>query len=862
MSHYFRDFLLMEQIKHWPAVVYTPQQNSIVERMWGTRFGMARALLKFANLGPAMHAFALQCANWICNRLPQSSRGNLSSWFILCRRLASIGYLRSFGCLVRLTIPKERREADHHFADRGALGIYLGPSELSPGCVVYVPSHRKFFVARNVIAYEDIHPGVKHIESSWPLIEDSADPRDISRRRDEELQNRLLHDNILRGFEPNVLRESAEHDEPLTEEVKDVPTADDPEPSPDETTTRDVHVESQPMVTSTANDESDPSSKRFKRVLPPRTTRYTGSYFTDPTIATPSQAVENLHMCVDGGIADVAIFAYESSVAGLEIAYAVKTTADMGELVIPRGYNQCLKSPESEYWREAVAKEYNGLISIGTFEFVPKSSLKAGTNVMRCHLVFDVKRQSDGSIEKFKARLVADGNTQRHGVDFDRVFSTVAKLSTLRLLLVLAACEDYNLSSIDIRQAYLQATLSEELYMDVPPGLTNVDENGNALVVKLRRSLYGLRQAGREWHTLLASTLREWGFVQSTIDVCMFSYSRGSSKMWIVVWVDDCVIADNDAALREEFVSWLGTKFPVEDKSDLSWILHVKVTRERERRRISLSQELYVKDLLGRYDYLHGGLTRRFDSPCDSNLKLCAEQSPAIDSAEHAHMGKHRSDYMSLVGAFLWLANVTRPELAYVAGQLARFVSNPGMVHYRAALRVLVYLKGNPSKDLMFSPSPHLGFRAYVDSDWAHRFSVSGGIMEYMGCPIQWFSKMQRSVSMSSTEAEYFATCLAAKEVVYFRELLADFGRVQTGPTVILTDNKGVVDLSVDPVAFKKTKHILRAAQYVRDLCARRVIVLKWVSSSHNVADICTKAVPLATFRVLIDLLGHLTSIP
>lgn len=194
-----------------------------------------------------------------------------------------------------------------------------------------------------------------------------------------------------------------------------------------------------------------------------------------------------------------------------------------------------------------------------------------------------------------------------------------------------------------------------------------------------------------------------------------------------------------------------------------------------------------MRDLLSRYDYLHGGLTRRFDSPCDSNLKLCSEQSPAIDSAEYVHMAKYRSDYMSLVGAFLWLANhVSRPELAFIAGQLARFVSNPGMTHYRAALRVLVYLRGDQSKCLTFRPSSHLEFRAYVDSDWAHRFSVSGGLMEYMGCPIHWFSKMQRSVSMSSTEAEYFAACLATREVVYFRELLVDFGRPQSGPTVVL----------------------------------------------------------------------------
>lgn len=149
---------------------------------------------------------------------------------------------------------------------------------------------------------------------------------------------------------------------------------------------------------------------------------------------------------------------------------------------------------------------------MGTFEFLRRDSVPAHANIMRCHLVFDLKRKGDGSIKKFKARLVADGNTQRYGVDFDRIFSTVAKLSTLRLLMVIAAAHNYSLTSIDIRQAYLQATLTEELYMNIPPGMADTDENGHPLVVRLRRSLYGLKQAGREWHTLLASTLHQWGF--------------------------------------------------------------------------------------------------------------------------------------------------------------------------------------------------------------------------------------------------------------------------------------------------------------------------------------------------------------
>lgn len=397
--------------------------------------------------------------------------------------------------------------------------------------------------------------------------------------------------------------------------------------------------------------------------------------------------------------------------------------------------------------------------------------------------------------------------------------------------------------------------------MEVPPGMPATDRDEAPLVARLRRSLYGLKQAGREWHQLLTSTLREWGFIQSTIDICLFTYKRGDSLLLMVVWVDDCVIADNDPALRNEFVTWLGNKFPVEDKGDLQWILHVKIARDRPNNSLSLSQELYVRDLLDRYSYLLEGLTRRFDSPYDATVILSPEQCPAPDSREQSDMAKHHQDYMSLVGAFLWLSNVSRPELAYIAGQLARFVSNPGMVHYRAALRVLIYLRGSATATLTYKPVADAGLRAFVDADWSTRFSVSGGMVEFMGCLVHWLSRTQRTVSMSSTESEYFASCVIAREVLYFRDMVTELGYPSSGPTPILTDNKGVVALSYDPISFKKTKHILRAAEFIRDLVLRRVIRMEWIAGKDNVADLCTKTVALAVFRNLMSLLCRLPDV-
>ena len=140
------------------------------------------------------------------------------------------------------------------------------------------------------------------------------------------------------------------------------------------------------------------------------------------------------------------------------------------------------------------------------------SSMPEGSNLMNCHMIFSIKRDADGSIKKFKVRLVADGQKQRHGVDFDRVFATVVKMSTVRFLLSVAVMRKMNLSSLDVVQAYLHAELDRPLCMRVPPGLVRTDADGNRLVCKLHKSLYGLRQAAREWNTLFVSFFGAVGF--------------------------------------------------------------------------------------------------------------------------------------------------------------------------------------------------------------------------------------------------------------------------------------------------------------------------------------------------------------
>ena len=469
---------------------------------------------------------------------------------------------------------------------------------------------------------------------------------------------------------------------------------------------------------------------------------------------------------------------------------------------------------------------------------------------MHCHFVFAIKRKADGSIDKFKARLVADGNTQKHGVDFNRVFATVVKALTIRLVLAIAAARDYNLTSLDIRQAYLQATIYEDLYMRVPPG---INSGNNSLVCKLRRSLYGLKQAGREWGLLLTSFLVSWGFVRSTIDVCLYTYQSGNLILWVLVYVDDILIADNCPKLRARFVADISKRFPTEDKGELEWILNTAITRDRAARTLNLSQALYAADLVAKYSaYLDRSRSRRFDSPMEEGLELSAADQPAVGSVEHDEMSEFRTAYMAIVGGLLWLANMTRVDIAYSASQLARFMTNPGPPHFNAAIRVLIYVRDTTDRALVMQPNPDRNLESYVDSNWATKFSCSGGMFFFYGCLFHWFSKMQRSVTLSSAEAEFFGAMLAAKEVIFIRELLIDLGFSIDSASVINCDSKSAVGMAFDPVAFKKTKHILRAAEFLRDLVSRGVISVEHLPGVVMIADLLTKAVSRAIFTGLI----------
>ena len=861
-------------------------------------------LLAAANLPPTFHAFAVQMAAWLCNRLPRSTRGWKSPYELLTRSKPDLSNIYAFGCLCGMHLPAASawRSGDKHLADRGAFGLYLGPSEESPGHIVYLTARSKVIVVPQIQAWEDEFPGVKGDRFSWFADEPAAaaPPQGGVPATLSALPAAPQNAPVGQVPPDATLHASGPTQAPL-------PLLPPPSPSQDSpaSTTLPAASPAAPRDPATLPSVSFPQGGGISGGAQTKDTGLEGSYWTKPPsgamgadsrpkrqtaqrrpdfvygqlamlavasalMALPSTGPADNAVSVESslGSIDKAFYSYtrardsgdaDALVAAASAAtfcYSVTITADFGDLIVPKSYRHAMRSPQVSYWKEAIAKELAGLTALNTWSLVPLSSMPPGSNLMNCHFVFDVKRKKSGEVEKFKARLVADGNTQKHGCDFDRVFATVVKSQTIRMALILAVARDYNLTSIDITQAYLQAELKEDLFMRVPPGVASTDPQGVPLVCKLNRSLYGLKQAGREWAVLFSSFLTSWGMVRSTIDVCLYTYSSGNDILWCLVYVDDALICDNNPALRARFVRDLGQRFPLVDKGDLAWILNVGVSRDRSRRTLTISQSLYIADLLAKYgEYIDESVTRTFDTPLDEACDLSPLDQPEIGSAAYDAMAAQRQIYMSLVGGYQWLANMTFPELAYAAGQLARYLTNPGAPHFKAAIRVLLYLRGAAERSLVFAPDSTRGLETYVDSSWAAKFSCSGGLFFLHGCLFFWFSKMQRSVALSSAEAEYFGAMLAARELLFAIDLALEFGLEFQGPSVIYCDSKSAVEMAYDPVSFKKTKHIMRAAEYLRDLVAREAIMVKHLPGSRMIADLLTKAVARPLFRELLRLL-------
>jgi transposase InsO family protein len=498
----------------------------------------------------------------------------------------------------------------------------------------------------------------------------------------------------------------------------------------------------------------------------------------------------------------------------------------------PHSYREASSNP---LWQAAMAEELDALSRTRTWDLV---DLPPEKSVVGCKWVFKIKTRSDGSIERYKARLVAKGFTQEYGIDYEETFAPVARLSSVRTLLAVAASRQWQLFQMDVKNAFLNGDLSEEVYMQPPPGLSHPPDK----VCRLRRALYGLKQAPRAWFAKFSSTVSRLGFSISSYDSALFLRRTGKGTILLLLYVDDMIITGDDLSGIQELKAFLSQNFEMKDLGHLSYFLGLEITSSDDG--FYLTQAKYTSDLLSR-----AGLTdhKILDTPIEFNARLTPSSGELLPDP---------TLYRQLVGSLVYLT-VTRPDISYAVHQVSQFVSAPRSTHYAAVLRILRYLKGTLFHGLHFSAQSPLTLRAYSDADWVgdptDRRSTTGYCFLLGSSLISWRSKKQSVVARSSTEAEYRALADTTSELLWLRWLLQDLGVSTSSATPIYCDNRSAIQIARNDVFHERTKHIEIDCHLVRHHLLQGSLQLVSVSSHDQLADIFTKSHPTGRFRDLVS---------
>ncbi|KAH9119485.1 hypothetical protein LEN26_011626 [Aphanomyces euteiches] len=823
-----KDFCAKEGIFHSTSVPYNSQQNGKVEVRFRDVFAKARSMLIDGNLPKQLWDHAVQCAVYCLNRCPSGTRKTtafeLWHWY-----QPNLSAMRVFGSLCYVHIPskvnvstdagraKTKRQKLNYKAVRG---IFLGYAEDRHAYKVLDCTTGQLFVSIHV-TFDEL---------------DSVASQELKRK--ELLKLAQIHDLTFDFYS----RQASQDVDFLFN---------------GETTKDTLNDEEINALESFVQQFSIPENDLGEiNLAAPH-----GSHLVFHNLDFSPSSSKLLKLSRLQAQSEELVRA-EVEMAKVE-AYSAAIPAS--SIPIPRNYEEAMTSKEWEHWKAAIEMELASIKSNGTWKYVkPPQDRKT----LKTTWVFRVKEKCDGSIERFKARLVVKGFLQVKGLDYDEVFAPVMRLESLRTLLAIGNALDLPIDQMDIDTAFLNGTLEEEIYLDLPEGLQMKDvikdanwEGASELTSSpsqvsclLIKALYGLKQAPREWHKVLTTFQGGVGFEKTNVESCIYVRRLKSQLAIVAIYVDDLVVvAENDNVMAEVKTA-IKNRFASKDMGPINYILGIRVERDREKRIMHISQPLNAKNMLMRFDL---DQARPATTPLDKVLdgSDCPSDGHVRTEAERLNHANFRQG----IGSLMYLMLGTRPDLAYAVQALSRYLNNPGKSHIGKMKQVMRYVAGTIDYGLVYRGTD-LNLRGYTDSDYAAnpdtRRSVSGYCTYVGDCLVSWSSQCQRIVAQSTTEAEYIALAQAAKEVLFMRTLNCELGNPIATGIILHADNQPAIATATNPVHHSRTKHIDVRYHFVRERIQLQELRLEYVPSKDNVADLFTKPLPAAVFLPLRDKLG------
>uniref|UniRef100_A0A2N9IF64 Integrase catalytic domain-containing protein n=1 Tax=Fagus sylvatica TaxID=28930 RepID=A0A2N9IF64_FAGSY len=821
------DFFSSKGVIHQTSCVKTPQQNSVVERKHQHLLNVARAIRFQSNLPLSFWGECILHAAYLINRLPTPILHQKTPYEVLMHKVPTYTHLKVFGCLAYASNLSSHKTK---FDAKAFPCVFLGYPFGTKGYKLLDLSTNQCFVSRDVVFHESIFP----FHNSTSLINPHSSLDSVSASSCHPFSSvsppnipscsTLPCDSTSTPREPHSLPSQEPHSLP-SQEPHNPPSALPVTP------TSDSSVSSSDSSVSSSDSPVTPHLpiRQSSRIVKPPS--YLQDYHCSLASSLPSSDLASANT----------IYPIQHTLSYSKLSAPHKAfTLAISTPIEPQFYHEAVKSP---HWVDAMSKELEALEANHTWVL---TSLPPGKQPIGCKWVYKLKFKSDGTIERYKARLVAKGYNQREGIDYSETFSPVAKLVTVRSFIALAAAQGWPITQLDVNNAFLHGDLDEEVFMSLPPGFGNKGGHPNQ-VCRLTKSLYGLKQASRQWFSKFSSTLLAHGFIQSKCDYSLFTKTVGDAFLALLVYVDDILIASNDAVSVTNLTAFLDHHFKLKDLGPAKYFLGLELARTAKG--ISLCQRKYTLDILQDTGFL-GSKPVKF--PMEQHLKLSKDEGPALPDP---------TVYRRLIGKLLYLT-LTRPDISYSVSRLSQFMDQPRAPHLHAAHRVLQYLKGSPGQGLFFSSHTSLQLKAFCDSDWAGcsdtRRSVTGFCIFLGDSLISWRSKKQSIVSRSSAEAEYRAMAVTTCEITWLLSLLKDFHISHPMAAVLFCDNQAALHIASNPVFHERTKHIEVDCHFIRDKIQAGILKTLHVASAHQLADVFTKPLGFIPFSTLISKLGVL----
>ncbi|GJY88270.1 retrovirus-related pol polyprotein from transposon TNT 1-94 [Tanacetum coccineum] len=478
-------------------------------------------------------------------------------------------------------------------------------------------------------------------------------------------------------------------------------------------------------------------------------------------------------------------------------------------------------------WFQAMQDEIHEFDRLDVWELVPPPDCAM---IIALKWIYKVKLDEYGDVLKNKARLVAKGYRQEEGLDFEESFAPVARLEAIRIFLANAASKNMTVYQMDVKTAFLNGELKEEVYVSQPEGFVDPDRPHH--VYRLKKALYGLKQAPRAWYDTLSKFLLAQGFSKGVVDPTLFIRKTGKHTLHVQIYVDDIIFASTDPKDCDRFSNEMSSKFQMSMMGQISFFLGLQISQNP--RGIFINQSKYANEILKKFD-LHK--SDPVDTPMVERTKLDEDLSGIpVDQTQ----------YRSMIGSLMYLT-ASRPDLVFAVCMCARYQSKPTKKHLEAVKRVFRYLQGSINMGLWYPKDTAMALTAYADADHAGcqdtRRSTSGSAQFLGDKLVSWSSKKQTSTSISSTEAEYIAMSGCCAQILWMRSQLSDYGFAYNH-IPLYCDNKSAIALCCNNVQHSRSKHIDIRHHFIREQVEKGVVELYFVRTKYQLADIFTKALP------------------